>query len=518
MDFIKSLLSTLIERKDYFYDLLVQHILLSLTAITIIAIIGIGTGIIILHKSRLRLIVLGVVNFLYTIPAIAMFGLFIPLAGIGYTNALSVLVIYGLLPVIRNTFTGLNNVNPVLLDAATSMGATPYQVFFRVRWPMAFPTILSGLRTMVVMTIALGGLASFIGAGGLGQAIYRGINTNNTSMILLGSFLVAVLALVADLILGLWEKSTKERVLSKRKKSRIILFSSLVLITAFIILPILFDPAPKQKHTIVVATKPTAEQYVLGEIISTLIEENTSISVKRKFGMAGGASVIHPAMLSGEIDIYPEYTGTAWLYILKRDKRIDPDTLYYRLRNIYSDQFDLTWICRFGFNNTFTLAMREEEAKDQNITTYTDLSRRSRHYIFGAEFDFFEREDGLRGLQTTYGLQFKNIVELDINLKFQAMENRTVDVINAFSTDSRIRKMNLRVLEDDRSFFPAYEAGIVVRRQTLEIYPELEDLLIRLQDMISDSTMLQLNYNVEILQQSPVETARSFLRDNNLIR
>jgi osmoprotectant transport system permease protein len=203
--------SVLLERKEYLYELLLQHMVLSLTAILIIVIIGVGTGIALLQYRRIRNIVLGVVNFLYTIPSIAMFGLFIPLIGIGFVNALVVLIIYGLLPMIRNTYTGLIEVDPKLLDAAKGMGATPMQIFIRVRWPLAFPTILSGFRTMVVMTIALAGLASFIGAGGLGQAIYRGINTNNSSLILAGSIAVALLALVTDLLIGFFEKSVINR-------------------------------------------------------------------------------------------------------------------------------------------------------------------------------------------------------------------------------------------------------------------------------------------------------------------
>ncbi|MDZ7797037.1 MAG: ABC transporter permease/substrate-binding protein [Candidatus Marinimicrobia bacterium] len=517
MKFFTEIVTTFFERRSYFYDLLFQHIILSLTAITIIAVIGIGTGILILYKPKLRQMVLGAVNFLYTIPAIAMFGLFIPLAGIGFSNALIVLVIYGLLPVIRNTYTGLHNVDPLLLDAAKGMGATPSQIFFRIRWPLGFPSILSGLRTMIVMTIALAGLASFIGAGGLGQAIYRGINTNNTSMILLGSLLVALLALMTDLMIGFLERSIKSRAQPLSKKKKILRYSGLAVFLIVVAVIFLSKPEKLVQREIVVASKPTAEQYILGEIIARHIEENTNISVKRKFGMAGGASVIHPAMLTGGIDIYPEYTGTAWLYILKEEQIDDPDSLFNALKTRYEEQFGLEWICRFGFNNTYTLAMSESDANELNILTYTDLSRKSDEFVFGAEFDFFEREDGLKGLQEVYALQFKDIVELDINLKFQAMENRTVDVINAFSTDSRIRHMNLRVLKDNKAFFPAYEAGIVARQRTLDTFPELKPLLLQLQDLIDNKTMIELNYDVEINNLSPEEVAGSFLKKKKLI-
>lgn len=518
MALLTDILKTIADRREYLYELLVQHILLSLGAILIITIIGISTGIAILHKSKSRQIILGLVNFLYTIPSIAMFGLFIPLIGIGYGNALIVLVIYGLLPVIRNTYTGLSEVDPLLLDAAKGMGATPRQVFVRVRWPLAFPTILSGFRTMVVMTIALAGLASFIGAGGLGQAIYRGINTNNSSLILVGSISVALLALAADLSIGAIEGSLKLKTKKAGKNNRILKYSALFILAGLIVFMVLARFGKSSGKEIVVASKPTAEQYILGEIISQLVENNTDIHVIRKFGIGGGTSNIHPAMLKGEIDIYPEYTGTAWLFVLKEPQITNPDSLYSALKKAYSDKFKLNWICRLGFNNTFTLALPESTAQKEHISTFSELAAKSNEFTFGAEFDFFEREDGFPGLDKVYAFNFKNKVELDINLKFQALENHTVDVINAFSTDSRIRQMNLRVLKDDKLFFPAYQAGIVIRNETQQKYPELTILLEQLEGLIDDATMLQLNYEVEIEKKSPNEVAQTFLKSHGLIK
>ena len=517
MSILSEIIKTVQERHEYLIELLVQHILLSLAAIVIITGIGLATGIGILYYPKFRGAILGTVNFLYTIPSIAMFGLFIPLIGIGYGNALVVLVIYGLLPVIRNTYTGLNEVDLLLLDAAKGMGATPRQVFSRVRWPLAFPTILSGFRTMAVMTIALAGLASFIGAGGLGQAIYRGINTNNSALILVGSIAVALLALVADLGIGAIEKSLKTKTKKTDKKSRFLKYFGLGILALLFIFMLL----PKSDNTsgkkIVIATKPTAEQYILGEIISQLVENNTDIQVVRKFGIGGGTSNIHPAMLKGEIDIYPEYTGTAWLFVLKKPQINHPDSLFSALKKAYAEQFNLNWVCRLGFNNTFTLALPESVAQKENIRTFSELAAKSNQFVFGAEFDFFEREDGFTGLNKIYPFNFKNKTELDINLKFQALENHTVDVINAFSTDSRIKQMNLRVLKDDKQFFPAYQAGIVMRNETQLKYPELTGLLARLNGLIDDSTMLQLNYEVEIEKKSPDEVARNFLKSKELI-
>ena len=514
------MLSFLTERKDYLFELLLQHIILSLSAILIIVIIGIGTGIALLRYTKIRNLVLGIINFLYTIPSIAMFGLFIPIVGIGFINALVVLVLYGLLPMIRNTYTGLNEVDPQLIDAAKGMGATPSQVFIRVRWPLAFPTILSGFRTMVVMTIALAGLASFIGAGGLGQAIYRGINTNNSALILAGSVSVALLALVTDIMIGVFEKSIRNRKFRNSRYRRVIISVALFLFFIPVLLIVFNRERVKNSRTdvIVVATKPTSEQYILGEIIAQLIESNTNIPVKRVFGIGGGTSNIHPAMLSGEIDIYPEYTGTAWLFVLKKEKINDPDSLYSSLEKIYKKEYGLSWVTRFGFNNTYTLALPEEIAHKEDIESISDLSIKSKKFAFGAEFDFFEREDGFKGLSKKYALEFNKVVELDINLKFNALENKTVDVINAFSTDSRIQQMNLRTLKDDKKFFPAYQAGIVIREETIDKYPELRKVLEKAGNTINDSSMTNLNYQVEILKKTPEEVAKTFLKLKGLIK
>lgn len=516
----EAIIKTAFERRDYLFELLVQHFMLSLTAIILIVIIGTGTGISLLRFKRIRQVVLGIVNFLYTIPSIAMFGLFIPLVGIGFVNALIVLVIYGLLPMIRNTYTGLNEVDPHLIDAAKGMGATPSQVFFRVRLPLGFPTILSGFRTMVVMTIALAGLASFIGAGGLGQAIYRGINTNNSALILVGSISVALLALVADLIIGFLERLIKNRKFRDSRYRRMVIAGVAILI----ITPLLLIAFKQQRDKIpgsdeiVVATKPTSEQYILGEIISQLIEFHTDLAVKRVFGIGGGTSNIQPGMISGEIDIYPEYTGTAWLFVLKQKKISDPDSLFTSLQKAYNNKFGLTWVARFGFNNTYTIALAEETATKDNMISISDLSPESNEFVFGAEFDFFERDDGFPGLSKLYSLKFKKLVELDINLKFKAIENKTVNVINAFSTDPRIRQLNLRMLKDDKKYFPAYQAGIVARQETLEKYPKLRKILEKVESSINDSTMIMLNYQVDILHKSPEDVAEDFLKSKEMIK
>lgn len=196
-------------RWDFFLGLLVEHIQISLLSIVIAMGIGLAIGILISEYQKSSKVVIGIVNFIYTIPSISLLGFLIPLSGVGDTTAVIALTVYALLPMVRNTHTGLTNVSPLLLEAATGMGSTKMQTLIKVKLPLAMPVIISGIRSMAVMTIALAGIASFIGAGGLGVAIYRGITTNNKAMTLVGSLLIAVLAIAVDFLIGRIEKMVK---------------------------------------------------------------------------------------------------------------------------------------------------------------------------------------------------------------------------------------------------------------------------------------------------------------------
>lgn len=196
-------------RWDFFLGLLVEHIQISLLSIVIAMVIGLTIGILISEYQKSSKVVIGIVNFIYTIPSISLLGFLIPLSGVGDTTAVIALTVYALLPMVRNTHTGLTNVSPLLLEAATGMGSTKMQTLIKVKLPLAMPVIISGIRSMAVMTIALAGIASFIGAGGLGVAIYRGITTNNKAMTLVGSLLIAILAIVVDFLIGRIEKMAK---------------------------------------------------------------------------------------------------------------------------------------------------------------------------------------------------------------------------------------------------------------------------------------------------------------------
>ncbi|MFP4177438.1 MAG: glycine betaine ABC transporter substrate-binding protein [Acholeplasmataceae bacterium] len=272
-----------------------------------------------------------------------------------------------------------------------------------------------------------------------------------------------------------------------------------------------------QQKQVVLASKPMTEQLILAEMITLLIETNSDISVEHLPGIGGGTANIHPAMVEGEIDIYPEYTGTGWMQVLKEDYIADPEELYQSVKESYDRTYSITWLDLYGFNNTFGLAIRRELAEDLNISTYSDLLEHDDDLTFGANYDFYEREDGYPGLQETYGIDFDELVELEIGLKYQAIDEKEIDVTNIFTTDGRLEDYDLVVLEDDRAFFPSYYATTLIRNETLEEHPELFDILNVLGGQISDDEMIHLNHLVETDRLDPKEVAEDFLTEKGLL-
>ena len=509
---INQLIKLLTEDFKFFANLTIEHILISLLAISIASVLGIILGIIISEYRRFSGLILGTVNILYTIPSIALLGFFITITGVGNTTALIALIIYALLPIIRSTYTGIININPLIIEASEGMGSTKLQQLFKVKLPLALPVLMSGIRNMVTMTIALAGIASFVGAGGLGVAIYRGITTNNSAMTFLGSLLIAILALVFDFILGLIEKR-----LTNRKRVKYKINPKLIILGLFIVIfGAYFSLNSKKDKTINIATKPMTEGYILGQMLTELIEQDTDLKVNITNGVGGGTSNIHPAIVKGEFDLYPEYTGTSWEAVLKKEDSYD-ESKFDELQKEYKEKYNLEYVNLYGFNNTYGLAVNKDIAEKYNLKTYSDLAKISNNLIFGAEYDFFEREDGYKELQKVYNMNFKKQIDMDIGLKYQAMKDKKIDVMVIFTTDGQLAISDVVVLEDDKKMYPSYRAGTVVRSEILSEYPELKPVLEKLNNILDDKTMADLNYQVESEGKKPEDVAREYLQEKGLL-
>lgn len=272
-----------------------------------------------------------------------------------------------------------------------------------------------------------------------------------------------------------------------------------------------------KKDTIHIATKPMSEQFILGEMLALLIEENSDLHVKITKGVGGGTSNIHPAMIKGDFDLYPEYTGTGWLVILKKDTLLPPDQLFSELQKEYSREYGLKWVAPYGFNNAYSLAVSNEMAKKYNLKTFSDLALYPALFTFGAEYDFYEINDGYADLCAYYNLKFKKNLDMDIGLKYEAMKSGKIDVINIFTTDGQLSHANLTILKDDKHFFPSYYCATIVREETLKEHPELERILEKMNGILTDQEMADMNYKVDVEHRTEREVAVEFLKKKGLL-
>ncbi|NLJ37295.1 MAG: glycine/betaine ABC transporter substrate-binding protein [Candidatus Atribacteria bacterium] len=290
------------------------------------------------------------------------------------------------------------------------------------------------------------------------------------------------------------------------------------ILVLFMMGSLVLNTAGNTLDRVILASKPFTESYILTEIMVLLLQHDTNLDVEYKNIEGGTTSILHPAILQGEIDIYPEYTGTAWQDVLKKENIVsDPQELFNLVQAEYEEQFQLVWLPTFGFNDTFTLAVKADLAEKLNIKTYSDLAKVSNQLIFGAEPDFFERKDGFDNLVETYGFNFKNTKQMAIALKYPAILSGEVDVINAFSTDGLLKRYDMIILQDDKNFFPSYLAAPVVRKSVLENHPEVGDSLKKLAGLIDENLMIDMNYQVDEEKKDPQIVAREFLTNQGLI-
>lgn len=285
-----------------------------------------------------------------------------------------------------------------------------------------------------------------------------------------------------------------------------------------LLLVVLASPGCRQDaDTVVIGGKKFSEQSILGEMYATLIEENTNLKVERRFWL-GGTQVVHQAILRGDIDMYPEYTGTAYQVILKEHELKDPGEVYEAVKSAYAGKFHLEWLKPVGFNNTYALTMRREEARRLGVGTISQLAAKSSRLSAGMDPEFLERPDGWPGLQKTYDLQFGSRPrQLDPGIVYRAVASGDVDVVDTYSTDGRIPAFGLLVLRDDKRFFPPYYAAPVVRQDLIAEHPELRGVLNKLAGQINESEMQQLNHQVDQQQKRPEDVAKAFLKRKGLI-
>ncbi|MGG0658686.1 osmoprotectant update ABC transporter permease/substrate-binding subunit OpuFB [Rummeliibacillus pycnus] len=496
------------ERQDELLSALFEHIQISFIALFFAVIIAIPLGIYLTKKKQIAEFIIGITAVLQTIPSLALLGLLIPLFGIGKIPAVIALVIYALLPILRNTYTGIKEVDPSLIEASMAMGMNRRKRLVKVELPLAMPVIMAGIRTAMVLIVGTATLAALIGAGGLGDIILLGIDRNNISLILLGAIPAAILALIFDYLLKKLEKLSY-------KKSIIALITIVLLALFSMLSPLVMS---NQQKEIVIAGKLGSEPEILINMYKLLIENETDLEVKLKPGL-GKTSFVFNALKSGSIDIYPEFTGTAISEFLKETaKSTDSEEVCKQAKDGMEAKFDMVLLKPMHYNNTYALAVPNQLAKQYQLKTISDLKLVQNKMKAGFTLEFSDREDGYKGIQKLYGIHFSNLVTMEPKLRYGAIQSGDINLVDAYSTDSELRQYKLTVLEDDRHLFPPYQGAPMLRKETVEKYPEIVDALNKLAGKITDDEMREMNYQVNVEGISAKKVASNYLEKEKLIK
>ncbi|CAN5794803.1 glycine betaine ABC transporter substrate-binding protein [soil metagenome] len=501
-----------------------EHIFIVLVATGLAVAIGLPLGILLTRVKTLQTPILGFANIMQTVPSLALFGLLIPIpyiGGIGARTAIIALALYALLPVIRNTVTGILGIDPKIREAATAMGMTGWQRLRMVELPLAAPVILTGIRISVVISVGVATVAAAVGAGGLGTYIFRGLRQNDNNLLIAGALASALLALLCDFGLGQIERSYAIGERERSSRLRVIGVGVLGLLVGVIGFGYFSNlrsvdpnarpananaelPGPGQR--IVVGSKDFTESVILAEILSQMLERE-GVDVVRQFELGG--NLAHDGLLSGQIDVYPEYTGTAFTAILRREPITDPRAVYDQTKAEYEKSLNLTLSPPLGFANDFAILVRGEVAREQNLKTISDAVKISREWQAGFGQDFMSRADGYAGFTHAYGFDLaKQPREMDLALTYRALQSSELDIIAGNSTDGLIAVLDLFQLEDDRRYFPPYQAVFVARMSAVDT---LASAFAKLSDAISTDEMRKMNYEVDGNKRSPKEVAADWL-------
>jgi len=520
----QSVADFIFERAPELFQRTSEHMMLTSVSTTIAAVLGMLLALLAFRFKNIRDPLMSLVGILQTIPSLALLVLLMTVIGkIGVLPALCALILYALLPIVRNTLLGLESTPREIVEAAVGIGMSPLEQILWVRIPMAVPAIVSGIRTATVVGVGIATLCAFIGAGGLGEFINRGLALSNSRLILLGAIPAGVLAVVFDLCLASAEWGIRPvratdvplKLEQQKVRRRVALSLPAVLFALGMIFYCQSHPNFQKNERVTIGSKHFTEQIILAELMAQTVEKVGHLPVERKFDL-GGTLVCHESLIRGEIDAYPEYTGTALTAVLKETNihNLAPQKVLALVSQQYATKYRITWLRPFGFNNQWALIANTDEAEQHNWRTISDLHGKASSLHLGMPAEFAEREDGFGGLIKYYNLKFGKVDDLDTNIAYQALAQHQLDLAAGNSTDGRIASLKLRVLDDDLHYFPEYAAVPIVRAESLAAHPTLAVALERLGGKIDTKIMQQLNYEVDGEHQSPAAVVTDFLQKN----
>jgi osmoprotectant transport system permease protein len=500
--------------RDTFAGQVIVFVSLTLRAIGLALLVGIPLGLILTRIPRIAAPVTGLLAIVQTVPALVLLALLIPIVGIRQTPALVAAVVYSVFPIVVNTYVGIAQVSPAVRDAARGMGMTGGQVLWHVELPLAFPVLLVGVRTAAVYATGMIVLGSVIGAGGLGDYVYNGLNRGNTGLIWLGT-----LPLLALTWLLFWSLGGLARLARRNSTLGLTLGGSLIVILSGYAA---FGAIDRQffvrRADVVVGSKDFVEGQILSEVVKQMLEAHTELHIERVSQL--GTTVILNAIKNGEIDVYPEYTGNLLTSKEGLDMPVPADRsqITTLVRDEMRRRYGLVLLQPFGLNNTYAPCVTRATARRYRLQSIGDLQRTPQLRVI-IDQSFLTRPDGWPGLVKKYDLHFKQQPSpVGADLLYKALEQGEADLVIGFATDWQIQAFNLVVLTDDRGYFPNYHAAPLVREELLRRYPDVQPILDRLGGQIDDEAMRRLNFEVAKNKRSEVEVAREFLESKGLIQ
>ena len=442
-------------------DYLGNHVRVSVTALALGLAVSLPLAIGARHRPLPRGALLGLASIVQTVPGLALLALFYPLllalaavslswfgvgfSAFGFLPAVLALALYSMLPVLRNTITGLGGVDPAILEAAQGVGMTPRQSLFQVELPLALPVMMAGIRTAAVWVIGTATLSTPIGQTSLGNYIFAGLQTQNWVFVLFGCVAAAVLALAVDQLLALIESGIRNRS-GVRTALGGLGIAALVAVT-------LAPSVARSPSGYVVGAKTFAEQYVLSALIAQRLRA-AGLPASSREGL--GSNVIFDALASGDIDVYVDYSGTLWANQFHHTDIKPREQLLAELKSTLAQQ-NITLLGELGFENAYALVMPRKRAEALGIRSIADLAPHAQGMSMAADYEFFSRPEWA-GLQKAYGLKFRAQRQMQPDFMYAAAASGEVDVIAGYTSDGLIAKYDLVVLDDPRHAIPPYDA------------------------------------------------------------
>jgi osmoprotectant transport system permease protein len=484
----------------HFPNFFANHVLLVIGALLFGIALSLPLAALAIRKPRLAGPLLGLASIVQTIPGLALLALMVPLLGrIGVVPALLALILYSMLPILRNTVTGALEVDPNVVEAARGIGMTEDQILLRVRFPLAAPIIVAGIRTSAVWTVGMATLSTPVGATSLGNYIFSGLQTQNTVAVLLGCFGAALLAISLDALIRLAEIAAALRDGRRAWIALACFVVALGLSTAPVLADLFED---RSRPRVRVGAKTFTEQYILAALITEKLDD-AGFDVVRHDGL--GSTVIFQALANDEIDVYVDYSGTLWANHLKREDTESAESVLAEVKRWLLAEHEILSLGALGFENAYAFAMRVDRAEELGIETLEDLAAYSPGLSVGGDYEFFFRPEWA-AVRDGYAMQFAEERSFDSTLMYTAVSEGHVDVISAFSTDGRIAAFDLVVLGDPRGALPPYDGMLLLSKSAAEnsrLVAALRPLIGR----IDDSAMRNANRRVDLDHRPIAEVA-----------